>query len=121
MMNTADLDRLSTDELWETYEVVTAALATRIIAEKQALESKLAVLKHGLAKPGLVSKGRLIQMPQSKRHYPKVLQKYRNPQDHSQTWSGRGKQPHWIAKLLKTGTKLDELIMPQYRRATRAA
>lgn len=120
-MNTAELDRLTTDELWQTYEAVTAALATRIIAEKQALDAKLALLKHGIAKPGAVPKGRVLDIPQQKRHYPKVLQKYRNPQDHSQTWSGRGKQPHWVSKLLRSGAKLDDFVMPQYRRAMKAA
>ena len=111
--------RLTTDELWKLYESITEALADRIIAEKQALDSKLALLKQqGVIKAHAVGRQRTVS---EKRKYPKVHQKFWNPDDPSQTWSGRGKQPHWIARLLKAGTQLDELIIPQYGRATRAA
>lgn len=38
-----------------------------------------------------------------------VLPRYRNPDDASQTWSGRGRQPKWVAQALATGKTLDEL------------
>lgn len=38
----------------------------------------------------------------------KVQAKYRNPADNSQTWSGRGRQPKWIAEGLAGGKTLDE-------------
>lgn len=113
-MNKSELAKASTEELWRIHETVAGLLADRIIAEREALDSKLALLK----RRGLV---RLqdrdgTEPVRTKRKYPKVLQKYRNPQDRSQTWSGRGKQPHWVAKLLKSGVKLNQLIMPQYRK-----
>jgi DNA-binding protein H-NS len=113
-LNKLEITRLSTEELWKIHETVAEVLADRIIAERESLDSKLAMLKQrGLVKP---QGGEGSQPVRSKRKYPKVPQKYRNPQDHSQTWSGRGKQPHWVAKLLKSGVKLPELIMPQYRK-----
>lgn len=114
-MSKLDIARLSTDDLWKIHETVAEVLADRIIAEKAVLDSRLALLKQPRPfKPqsGEVNK----EAVRPKRKYPKVLQKYWNPQDHSQTWSGRGKQPYWVAKLLKSGVKLDELIMPQYRK-----
>jgi DNA-binding protein H-NS len=33
----------------------------------------------------------------------KVAPKYRNPQDASQTWSGRGLKPRWMVAALKGG------------------
>jgi DNA-binding protein H-NS len=36
--------------------------------------------------------GSPADLPQ-RRPYPKVTPKFKNPQDPSQTWSGRGKQP----------------------------
>src|SRR5689334_20704154 len=33
----------------------------------------------------------------------KVAPKYRNPADHSQTWSGRGRQPRWFKAALRKG------------------
>lgn len=38
----------------------------------------------------------------------KVAAPYRNPADAAQTWSGRGRQPKWIAEALAAGRSLDE-------------
>ena len=35
--------------------------------------------------------------------------KYRDPQDHSLTWSGRGKRPGWFNKALAGGTKMEAM------------
>jgi DNA-binding protein H-NS len=34
--------------------------------------------------------------------------KYRNPDDASQQWSGRGRQPAWVKAWLASGRSLDE-------------
>ena len=36
----------------------------------------------------------------------KVQPQYRNPADDSQTWSGRGRQPKWIAQGIAAGKTL---------------
>ena len=41
----------------------------------------------------------------------KVQPQYRNPEDISQTWTGRGRQPRWIADGLATGKQLDDFRM----------
>jgi len=38
-----------------------------------------------------------------------ILPRYRNPDDASQTWSGRGRQPKWVADALAGGRTLDQL------------
>ncbi|MFC3653731.1 H-NS family nucleoid-associated regulatory protein [Dyella humi] len=41
-----------------------------------------------------------------------VAPKYRNPEDASQTWSGRGKRPLWVVAALKRrGVTLDNLLI----------
>ncbi|MEO6699354.1 MAG: H-NS histone family protein [Paraperlucidibaca sp.] len=40
-----------------------------------------------------------------------VAPKYRNPNDASQTWTGRGRQPLWIAALLAEGKALGDLLI----------
>lgn len=35
--------------------------------------------------------------------------KYQNPDDASQTWSGRGRKPEWVTTWLDAGKKLAEL------------
>jgi DNA-binding protein H-NS len=41
----------------------------------------------------------------------KVKPKYRNPADPTQTWSGRGKRPHWFHAALSSGKKEKDLLI----------
>lgn len=41
----------------------------------------------------------------------KVAPKYRNPANASETWTGRGKQPRWLATLTEQGRKLEEFLI----------
>lgn len=41
----------------------------------------------------------------------KVAPKYRNPGNPKETWSGRGKQPRWLAALVAKGRKPDEFLI----------
>lgn len=37
--------------------------------------------------------------------------KYRNPQNPSETWAGRGRQPLWLVAKLKKGAKLEDFAV----------
>src|SRR5437868_943330 len=39
----------------------------------------------------------------------KVQPKYRNPENKSETWSGRGRQPKWVQMALAHDRKLEDL------------
>lgn len=41
----------------------------------------------------------------------KVAPKYRNPANPKETWTGRGKQPRWLATETGKGRKLDEFLI----------
>lgn len=41
----------------------------------------------------------------------KVAPKYRNPANKSETWTGRGKQPRWMAALTKKGKKPEDFLI----------
>jgi DNA-binding protein H-NS len=41
----------------------------------------------------------------------KVKPKYRNPEDRSEKWTGRGRQPLWVVAALKSGKKLDDFLI----------
>ena len=107
-MNKNDFASLSVDDLWRLYEDVREVLSGKINAERKELEAKLARLQQTLPQ-------RVEPSTNVRRKYPRVPQKYQNPQDPGQTWSGRGKQPVWILELLNAGVRLDDLIKPEYR------
>jgi DNA-binding protein H-NS len=72
-------------------------------------------LEERLHKLGSASK--VIASDRQRRPYPKVLPKYRNPENPAETWSGRGIQPRWLTAQLRSGKKVKHfLIRPRARR-----
>lgn len=43
----------------------------------------------------------------------KVAPKYRNPDSPEQTWTGRGKQPRWLAAYTGEGRSVEEFLIQQ--------
>ena len=41
----------------------------------------------------------------------KVAPKYRNPDNPAETWTGRGKQPRWMAALTAQGRKVEDFLI----------
>ena len=102
-MTKHDLTAMSVDELWAFHVTVTQTLTAKMLAEKNSLEARLKQLQLGSAQPAV---------PQlARRPYPEVRPKFRNPADPSETWSGRGKTPRWLSRLLTSGKKLDDFLI----------
>ena len=105
-MRKLDLEKISLDDLWALHEQIGRVLSSRIIAEKAQLEKRLVQLNSGKGVKGPVLAGlRTLEKKSDRprRSYPKVHPKYRNPDEPSETWSGRGKQPRWLVMALKSG------------------
>ena len=45
----------------------------------------------------------------SKQAKPKAVSKFANPENKSQTWSGKGRKPEWFKAALASGKKAEEL------------
>jgi DNA-binding protein H-NS len=99
-MKNKDLAMMSVDELWSLHEEVRTTLSTKLDGEKRELERRMALLN-----------GRNENRPKVRRPYPKVHPKYRNPERPSETWSGRGRQPHWVGAQLRSGKRVDDLLI----------
>ena len=91
-MKRADFERMSTDDLWSLHVEVAQVLQQRIEQEKLRLEERLKQLRTPVSGP-----------------YPPVPPKYRNPDQPSETWAGRGKRPRWLVAQLKSGRRIEDL------------
>ncbi|MCC4597086.1 H-NS histone family protein [Xanthomonas campestris pv. phormiicola] len=49
--------------------------------------------------------------PKPGRKLGKVPPKYRNPANAAETWTGRGKQPRWLADLVAKGKKVEDFLI----------
>lgn len=100
-----DLERMSLKEL-EDYELkvkkAKASVQERSRSElKQKLESLAADAGFKISDlfGGRGGKGR------------KVAAKYANPDDPSETWTGRGRKPRWLAAKLKAGERQEKFLI----------
>lgn len=108
-----NLDALSVDEMWQLHEEIIAVLSIRLTAEKYELEKRLAQLRREKEmRQSESADNQAKDTPRERRKYPRVFAKYRNPNEPSETWSGRGKQPRWLTAALKTGRTIDEFLIP---------
>ena len=92
-MKRTELDRMSTDDLWSLHVEVSQVLQQRIQQEKLQLEERLKLLQTPCVWTSAIPAG----TPQ-----------YRNPDQPSETWAGRGKRPRWLLKQLKSGKRIDD-------------
>lgn len=87
-----------------------ATVRARLIAAVAAEGYTIAELFGGTAKKSV---GRPAKAASARkgRKLGKVPPKYRNPGNSKETWTGRGKQPLWMAALVKKGKKPDDFLI----------
>jgi DNA-binding protein H-NS len=99
-MNLADLKAAA--------PMVSAKIAEREDAEKDAVKAELAELARS---KGFEMGDLFGNAPKPTKERKPVAPKYRNPADGSQTWTGRGRKPKWIAEALDSGGTLDDFLI----------
>ena len=104
-MNRKMLENMSVDKLWILHEQITAILTEKINAEKLELNQRLQKLRRGTVSDIDVDRR---DVERARRPYPRVLPKYRNPSDPTETWSGRGKMPRWLKAQIGNGRIIDD-------------
>ena len=92
------------------------SLREEIDAELKRRESKLAAIeeiKRMAQDKGLKMEELLAELGggkvRAKKERAPVPARYRNPDNKTQTWSGRGKRPLWLNAALQAGRTLDDL------------
>ena len=104
-----DFDAMSVDEMWKLHEQIGQLLSIRLTSEKRELEKRLAHLRREHEINPAPTEA--LAVPRERRKYPRVYPKYQNPDEPSETWSGRGKQPRWLTAALEAGHKLEEFMI----------
>jgi DNA-binding protein H-NS len=96
-----NLKSMSIDNLSKLREQVDAAISAKVTEERRVMQAQLGRLER-LATTGLRARGG------QKGPRGSVAPKYRNPENPSETWAGRGLKPRWLAAALKSGKKLED-------------
>jgi len=101
-----DLSKLSLAELKDLQVQIAAGLKDREKSDLDVARREILEIAHrtGLSLKDLFGtsepKGKL------RKQTGKVAVQYRNPQNSSQEWTGRGRQPNWVKELIASGKNL---------------
>ena len=96
------LKSMSLEKLVALKDQVEAMLSSKVLEQRHALESELSKLGRFQGKAGRTTSGR---------GGARVAPKYRNPDNPSETWAGRGLRPRWLAAALKEGKKIEDFAI----------
>ena len=105
-MNKINLYSLPLAELIRIEKELPKAIVKAKKSEKIVLRKKIEALA---AKSGFELDEILSKKPKKQKRT--VKPKYKNPDDHAQTWTGRGRKPKWAEKFLKEGGSLEDLLI----------
>jgi DNA-binding protein H-NS len=102
--NTMNLKSMSLDQLVNLRDQVNSTLSAKVADQRRTLESELSKL--GLFQVGGAR-------AKSGRGGPRglVAPKYRNPENASETWAGRGLKPRWLTAAIKSGKKQEDFLI----------
>lgn len=85
---------------------INVIISKNIGRERAALERQLAAINGYVTPKNGVKKRRPHKLKGIK-----VAPKYRNPEDRSETWAGRGATPRWMKAAIKGGAKKDDFLI----------
>ncbi|WP_323781373.1 H-NS histone family protein [Leisingera sp.] len=104
---TIDLNGLNAAELNAlAKEIEARKVEVEKEAKQNAYSEMLAIAdKHGVPFEEVIA----LHGGKSRKSNTKAPAKYANPEDASQTWSGRGRKPAWVHEALKAGKSIEDL------------
>lgn len=120
---TIDVSHLSAKEL-KTLIAQAEKQQTRVLTRPKAAAMRAKINKyvkdHGytieelygaLSSPSTEKAGKRVVRNPKKTAGSKVAPKYRNPANPGETWSGRGRQPKWLAALAQNGKSPSDFLI----------
>jgi len=109
--NVPDISGLTLAELRELRQVADELITQREEESQRELYQQIQELASsaGTTVEGLLQRYGTPRRGQKGKKTIGAEVKYRNPDDPSQTWSGRGRKPNWLNEALAKGKRLEDL------------
>ncbi len=106
-MATVNVDRMSLKEINDLKAKIAKAEASAREKAKSDLKDKIDRLVDGSG----FTVAELYGFTVKGRGRSKSAAKYANPDNRSETWTGRGRKPNWLVARMKKGGKLDDFAI----------
>jgi DNA-binding protein H-NS len=108
------LKTMSVTKLQDLKAKIDAAINAKVSERRRELEAQLSKLS------GFGGRGaKATKFGRGGRAGP-VAPKYRNPENHAETWAGRGLKPRWLTAAIKSGKKLEDFAIAPGTAASKA-
>ncbi len=104
-----DISKLTAAELKD----LAGKIEKRVVqVEKETLQTALKEMRAIADKLGVAFEDVIaLHGGRGKKPAKKSATKYANPNDPSQTWTGRGRKPAWLKEALEAGKSIDDLTI----------
>jgi DNA-binding protein H-NS len=99
------LKSMSIAKLQDLRAKVDAAISEKVSSRREELEAEMSKLE---GYTGGARRGRPVGRGGAR---GAVAPKYRNPENPSETWAGRGLRPRWLVAAIKGGKKLEDFAI----------
>ena len=103
-MATINIDKFSLKDLVDLEHKVQKAIAAGKDRERAELKQKI----HAMAEHSGFSVNELFGGRGAGKGKSTGVAKYKNPDNHSETWTGRGRKPNWLLARLHKGAKMSD-------------
>lgn len=106
-MAAVNVDRLSLKEINDLEAKIAKAKAAARDKARADLKDRIDRLVDGSG----FTIAELYGFPTRGRGRSKSAAKYANPENKSETWTGRGRKPNWLVARLKKGAKIEDFAL----------
>lgn len=104
-----NIQELETKEITRLIAELNTELQSRLQLEK---ESFLDQIREKADTYGISVEDLMVEAAEpKKRKMGKIKPKYQNPDNSSETWTGRGHKPKWMKALLEDGKKIENMLI----------
>ncbi len=106
-MRAINVDKMALKELIDLELKVKKAIVSARERERSEIKSKVEAMieKSGFSIDEIFSRGRGAMKGRT------VAPKYANPENKSETWTGRGRKPKWLVAKLNKGAKIEQFAI----------
>lgn len=103
-MKDSQLDKMTIKELKELRARVDKTMASKHDQERSGLKEKF----KEMAEEAGFNLAEIVGGARGRGRNSSAVAKFVNPENTSQTWSGRGRMPKWLSERVKAGEKTDK-------------
>jgi len=103
-MAAVNLDKMSLKEMRDLQDKLARAIVTARERERTEVKQKVEAMVQGAG-------FNMNELFSGRGRAKSTVAKYANPDDRTETWTGRGRKPNWLNQKLQKGAKIDDFAI----------